>query len=301
MRQAGPGLKRAMIFGASGQDAYYLTQCCRRAGVDVFGFARSAGPWVQGDVGDTEMVFEAMRTHRPHYVFHLAACSTTRHDALFDNHRTIAGGTWNVLEGVRKEAPAARVFLAGSGLQFVNAGQPIAESAPFCATSPYAVSRIAATYAARYFRTLGLRVYVGYLFHHESPLRKSHHVSRLVSAAAVRIAGGSGEHLELGDISVEKEWTFAGDVAEAIWLLVNQDVEFEAIIGSGTTYSIRDWVERCFAEVGLDWRRHVRHRENFQAEYPRLVSDPGLIRRMGWQPRLSFHELARLMMRAELR
>jgi GDPmannose 4,6-dehydratase len=117
----------------------------------------------------------------------------------------------------------------------------------------------------------------------------------LVASAVRRIAAGSGERLEIGDPSVEKEWTFAGDVAHAIFLLVNQDAVFEATIGSGTTHSIQEWVETCFGLVGKDWRGHVATRTGFVAEYQRLVSDPSTIRSLGWQPRVSLGDLARMM------
>jgi len=132
---------------------------------------------------------------------------------VWQNHATIATGSLNVLEAVYKHSPAARVFITGSGVQFENRGVPISETDPFEASSLYGVSRIASVYAARYYRSLGVKAYVGYLFHHESPLRKPHHVSRKIVDAVRRISAGSDEIIELGDVSVRKEWTFAGDVA----------------------------------------------------------------------------------------
>ncbi len=285
----------ALIFGANGQDGHYLAEVCAASGVTPIGVSRS-GSAIRGDVADFEQVEALVRQHHPAYVFHLAAASTTRHDALFENHRTISTGTLNVLEAARRHAPAARVFLTGSGVQFANAGAPISERDAFDASSPYAVARIQSVYAGRYFRSRGLPVYVGYLFHHESPLRKPTHVSKMVALAARRIASGSGEILELGDLNVEKEWTFAGDVARAIFALVTQDRVHEATIGSGTTYTIADWLERCFGLAGRSWRDHVRVREGFVPEYRRLVSDPATIRSLGWEPRVGFDELARMMM-----
>ncbi len=287
----------ALIFGANGQDGLYLGELCRTQGITPIGLSRS-GPGQCADVGDPDQVRDLVRTHRPEYLFHLAAASTTRHEALFENHRTISTGTLNILEAVKVWSPGTRVFLAGSGLQFVNSGRPISENDPFEATSPYAVARIQSVYAGRYYRTLGLAVYFGYLFHHESPYRKPGHVSKMIALAARRIAAGSAETLELGDIGVEKEWTFAGDVAEAMFALVRQDRVFESVIGSGVTYTIRDWLEQCFGLIGRDWRSHVRLREGFVPEYRRLVSDPSTIRSLGWRPEVGFTELARLMMTA---
>lgn len=285
---------KALIFGASGQDGHYLAELCRAEGIDPVGVSRVGAP-IRGDVARREDVRALVREHRPDYVFQLAASSTTRHEALFENHETISTGALNVLEAVRVEAPAARVFLAGSGVQFENRGAPISESTPFAATSPYAVARIQSVYAARYFRSLGVRVYVGYLFHHDSPLRKPGHVAMKVALAARRVAAGSGERLEIGDLTVEKEWTFAGDVARAMLLLVRQDQVVEAAIGSGEAHSIGAWIERCFSAAGADWRAHVDVRPGFVPEYPRLVSDPTTLRALGWTPRVGFDALARMM------
>ncbi len=284
----------ALIFGANGQDGHYLGGICKAQGITPIGISRS-GEGIRADVASFEQVQELVKSCSPAYVFHLAANSTTRHDALFENHETISTGTLNILESVKVHSPQTRVFLAGSGLQFRNAGKPISERDPFEASCPYAIARIQSVYAARYYRSLGLRVYVGYLFHHESPLRKPGHVSSKIALAAQRIAAGSQEKLELGDITVEKEWTFAGDVAGAMLTLVRQDSVFEATIGSGTAYSIKDWLEQCFGVIGKDWRDHIRLQEGFVAEYPRLVSDPSTIRSLGWSPEVDLPELARIM------
>jgi len=284
-----------LIFGANGQDGHYLADLCKTKGLSPIAISRT-GNGQHGDVGIYENVETLIKKYIPAYIFHLAARSTTRHDALFENHQTISTGTLNILESVKNHSPQTRVFLAGSGVQFRNTGKPISERDPFEASSPYAVARIQSVYAARYYRSLGLRVYVGYLFHHESPRRKPNHVSKMISLASQRIAAGSTEKLELGDISVEKEWTFAGDIAQAMLAMVRQDSVFEAVIGSGVTYTIRDWLEQCFSIIGKDWRDHVRIREGFVSEYKRLVSDPATIRSIGWAPQVGFPELARMMM-----
>ncbi len=237
----------ALIFGANGQDGHYLGELCRTQGISPIGISRT-GNGTRGDVSSYEDLQALVRKYTPAYIFHLAANSTTRHTALFENHETISTGTLNILESVKDHCPQTRVFLAGSGLQFKNTGRPISELDPFEASSPYAVARIQSVYAARYYRSLGIRVYVGYLFHHESPLRKPGHVSKMIALAVQQINAGSNEKLELGDISVEKEWTFAGDVAAAMLTLVRQDTVFEATIGSGNAYSIKDWLEQCPAE-----------------------------------------------------
>ena len=280
----------------NGQDGHYLATACRTRGIDVIGVSRSPGDWLVGDVAALEFVETVIKKHHPDFVFHLAAHSTTRHDALFEHHRTIGLGTLNVLESVRRWDPECRVFITGSGLQFINTGAPISEADPFDQNSSYVVARNYSVQAARYFRSLGMKTYVGYLFHHESPLRKPNHVSQKIAQAALRIAGGGCESIQLGDISTSKEWTFAGDVAEAVMTLVNQENVYEATIGSGEAHTIQEWLDACFGLINADWREYVSTIEGFTAEYPLLLSAPQTINSLGWRTSVSFHNLAALMM-----
>ncbi|HNP55130.1 MAG TPA: GDP-mannose 4,6-dehydratase, partial [Ferruginibacter sp.] len=232
------------------------------------------------------------------YIFHLAANSTTRHEALFENHASIATGTLVLLEAVRLQAPHCKVFISGSGLQFENHNRPIKETDPFEARDAYSIARIQSVYAARYFRRLGLSVYVGYFFNHDSPRRSERHMAQRIAAAVRRIAGGSNEVIEVGDVDVVKEWTFAGDVVKGIWLLVNQEQVAEANISSGLGYSILDWIKVCFEIIGKDYRSYIKEQSGFQAEYRQLVSDASLIQSLGFQPSVSFRELAHAMIYA---
>jgi len=284
----------ALIFGANGQDGFYLARICQQQGLECIAISRSFSPY-KGDVARYEDVETFVQKYNPNYIFHLAANSTTRHSALFENHQTIATGTLNILEAVYKHSPKTKVFITGSGLQFKNEGSPISEEDPFEAKSPYSIARIQSVYAARYYRSLGLKVYIGYLFHHESPLRKPNHISQMIIQAVKNIDLGKQSNLELGDISVEKEWTFAGDVVDGIMTLVNQDRVFEAVIGSGQTYSIEDWLNECFKIIGKNWRDYVHLRDRFTPEYQRLVSNPSTMWTLGWYPKVSFSELAIMM------
>jgi GDPmannose 4,6-dehydratase len=289
---------RALVFGANGQDGYYLAQLCKTLGIECIGISRS-GNWHQGDISNYQQVEQLVRHYSPDYIFHLAANSTTRHDVLFENHQTISTGTLNVLEAVYQHSPKTKVFIAGSGLQFENKGEPISEKTPFAATSPYAVARIQSVYAARYYRSLGISTYVGYLFHHESPQRKDNHISKKIILATKRIASGSEEIIELGDITVEKEWAFAGDIVEGILKLVRQDQIFEAVIGTGVAYSIQNWLEECFALIDKNWSDHVHLKTDFTPDFNRLVSDPSVIKTLDWEPTMSLHELACMMFQNE--
>lgn len=285
---------RAIIIGANGQDGYYLSHLLKGKNFDVVGVSPS-GSFLRTDITDLNHVNELIKTNQPDYIFHLAANSTTEHYALFENHAVIATGTLNILEAVNKYSSHTRVFICGSGLQFKITEGAIKETDEFEARDAYSVSRIQSVYAARYFRTLGIRTYVGYLFNHESPMRSERHISKKISETAKRIAAGSREILEIGDISVVKEYGFAGDIVQGVWTLVNQDKIFEANISTGEGHSIEEWLHLCFSLVNKDWKDHVVVQQNFTAGYKKLVSNPGLIFSLGWRPEVSFENLGKLM------
>ena len=284
----------ALIFGANGQDGFYLELECKERGINVVPVSRT-GNCIHTDVSSYQHVKELISQYNPAYIFHLAANSSTRHETLFENHATICTGTLNILEATKIHCPNAKVFITGSGVQFQNNGLPISENDPFAANSPYAIARIQSVYAARYYRSLGIKTYVGYLFHHESPHRKEKHVSKMIASAVRRIAEGSNEKIQVGDTSIEKEWTFAGDVVKGILTLIEQQDVYEAVIGSGIAYSIQRWLEKCFTLIGKDWRDHVIQMDGFVPEYYRLVSNPATIFQLNWLPKIGLDELAEQM------
>lgn len=285
----------AIIFGAGGQDGYYLSKLLEEKKINVVSISRREG-FLSIDLGSYGAVSELIKNYEPQYIFHLAANSTTHHDAIFENHTTISTGTLNILESVRIFSPGTKVFISGSGLQFKNENKPIKETDPFEARDAYSVIRIYSVYAARYFRALGLKVYVGYFFNHDSPMRTERHMTKKIAEAAKRIAEGSSEKLEIGDVEVVKEYAYAGDIVKGIWTLVNQENVFEANISSGKGYSIKDWLIECFALIDKKWEDYIIQKKNFKAEYKMLLSDPSLIFSLGWKPEISFHELAKIMM-----
>ena len=291
---------KALIFGIGGQDGFYLNELLFKKGIEVIGASNFGGEWIKGDVSDFNFVESLIKKYKPEYIFHFAAVSTTRHDALFDNHNAISTGTLNILESVKKFNPDSRVFLSGSAMQFKNEGLPIDEQTSFDASSPYSVSRIHSVYAGRYYRqTFGMKVYAGYFFNHDSPLRTEQHVNKKITAAVNRIANGSSEKLELGNVDVRKEFNYAGDIVKAVWLLVNQNEIFEAVIGSGRAYSIKEWTEYCFKKINKNWEDCVVLKQDFLPEYKILVSNPLLIKSIGWEPELSFFQLADMMLEAK--
>jgi GDPmannose 4,6-dehydratase len=286
--------RKAIIFGVNGQDGFYLSKLLAEEQIEVIGVSRS-GDFLRIDITDYLQIIALIKKEIPDYIFHLAANSTTRHDALFENHQTIATGTLNILEAVKNFSPQTKVFISGSGLQFKNENKPIKETDPFEARDAYSISRIQSVYAARYFRNLGIQTYVGYFFNHDSPLRSERHVAKKISAAAKRIGAGSFEKLEIGDTSVIKEWTFAGDVVNGIWQFVNQDDIFEANISSGLGYSIHQWIEACFKIIDKKPADYLITTNNFKPEYKQLVSDASIIQSIGFQPLTSFTDLAKMM------
>lgn len=286
---------KALIFGINGQDGFYLNQILKQQKIEVIGVSRSSDNWIKGNVADYSLVSSLIEEHQPNFIFHLAANSTTKHETLFENHETISTGTLNVLESVKFFSPNSKVFISGSGLQFKNEGKPIKETDEFEARDSYSVARIQSVYAARYYRNLGIKTYIGYFFNHDSPLRSERHVNQKIVAAVKRISNGSDEKIELGNINVKKEFTFAGDTAQAIWTLIKNDAVYETVIGSGKAYSIEDWLNICFDYFNLDWKSYVKINTSFKSEYTILVSNPSTIFGLGWKQEIEIDALAKMM------
>lgn len=293
----------AIIFGANGQDGYYLSNLLTKLSIDVFPIIKN-----NFDISDTHdikykidlsdyiSVENLIKDTKPSFIFHFAANSTTAHSAVFENHQTICTGTLNILEAVRCHSPLTKVFISGSGLQFVNNGNPIKETDQFEARDAYSVSRIHSVYAARYYRNLGLNIYVGYFFNHDSLRRSERHMAKKITEFVKGIARGNNQKLEIGNINVVKEWAYAGDIVQGVWTLVNQEKIFEAVIGSGLGYSIKDWLKICFDSIGKDWEQHIIINKKFKPDYKCLVSDPNTLLSLGWKPSVTFEELAFMML-----
>lgn len=281
---------KAVIFGANGQDGHYLSELCKTMSVEVVPIGRGQ---LRGDLQTPNSLKWLLLDNHPEYIFHLAATSTTKHEDAADNHAAIATGTFNLLEAVRLHAPTVRVFVAGSGYQFRNTGEPIRETDPWEPRSVYASARCYANLLCRTYRDMGLRVYFGYFFHHESPLRKARHIAQQIASAA-----RSGIPIEIGDLNSRKEWTFAGDVVKALWHLVTQDAVTEANIGTGDGRTIGEFVEACYGAANLNWRDYVKPREGFIPDFNSMTCDPTRIFSTGWRPTVSLHDLARMMVHA---
>lgn len=297
---------KALIFGM-GQDGHYLRKLCQDKGYQTICASRSRGTISNvneligecGNVDNVMWVHELIADTKPDLIFHLAANSSTRHTATYENYQTIVGGTINILEAVKTHKPMAKVFITGSGLQFKNDGKAIAEWHEFEANSQYSAARIASINYARYYRSLGIRIYVGYLFHHESELRKSSSVSMIIINGIRDILAGRQQELVIGDLSVRKEWGFSGDIVEGIMALVEQEKVFEATIGTGYTYSIEDWVQTCFDKFNLDWKKYVKVVDKFTPEYRILYSDTTTINELGWHAKTTLNQLCEIMTKSQ--
>lgn len=286
---------KAIIFGINGQDGFYLKSILKIQGYNVIGVSRNEGDWLKGDVADYQFVKGLIDLNKPEFVFHLAANSTTRHDVLFENHETIATGTLNILESVKNYSPKTKVFLSGSALQFKNEGKPIKETDEFDPKDIYSVQRIYSVYTARYYRSSGIEVYIGYFFHHDSPLRPERHLNMKIVAAAKRIKAGSNEMIEIGNPHVIKEYNHASDMMEAIWVLVNQNDVFEAVIGGGDGHKISDWILTCANILDIDLAKKIQINSHFKAEFEILVSDPSTLKKLGWKSKYTINDLAKDM------
>lgn len=276
----------AIITGSNGQDGFYLQELLKRESVDAILVSRASGI----DLANPEVVDSLIANTRPDFIFHLAANSTVAHEAAQQNHGAIATGTLNLLEAVRKWTPECRVFLAGSAYQFQNQGEPIKETDPWDTSSVYCAARGYSNLLARVYRTMGIAVFYGYLFHHDSPRRGASHLSQKIAQAA-----RTKSAIEIGDLRVVKEWTHASDTVEAMWVFVNQNRIWEANIGTGIGHSIEDFAEACFAAAGLDYRNFVSTTPGYSAPYRRLTCDPSRIYRTGWKPRHGLEYLAEQM------
>lgn len=291
--------RTVIIFGSNSQDGFYLNELLNREQFEIVNISRSSGNII-GTVGDFDFVENVIKDLKPDYIFHFAANSTTSHDGTLENNNSISTGTLNILEAVRKHCLKSKVFISGSALQFKNNGLPIDENTPFDYTSTYAISRIHSVSLSRFYREkFGVKAYVGYFFNHDSPLRSERHINQKIIRHLFNIKNGSKEKLIIGNLNVKKEFSFAGDIVEAIWLLVNQDNVYETVIGSGVAYAIKDWISYCFEKYSLNWMEHVIIDENYKTDYDILVSNPMKIKSLGWNPKTNMFQLANMMLQSE--
>jgi GDPmannose 4,6-dehydratase len=247
---------------------------------------------------------------QPDEVYNLAAQSHVR--VSFDQPEytadIVATGTLRLLEAVREHIErtgrAVRVYQAGSSEMFGAAPPPQHEDTQFHPRSPYAVSKVAAHWhAVNHREAYGMFVANGILFNHESPRRGESFVTRKISLAVAQIARGRQEALALGNLDARRDWGFAGDYVDAMWRMLQHDRPDDFVVATGTSHSVRQFVEAAFGHAGLDWQRYVRRDPKYlrPSEVDHLQGDPGKARAaLGWSPSVSFDALVRMMVDADL-
>lgn len=288
-------MRSAIIFGASGQDGNFLNEILTNQKVTTYLVSRNQSP-IKGDVSNYDFVSKLIKNIKPDYIFHFAATSNVSHQFIFENHSSISLGTLNILESVITHSKESKVFIAGSAEQFENNGEPINESSSFKANSSYSAERIYSTYISRYYREkYNILVYVGYFFHHDSPLRSANHLNQKILNFVKDLSINSNLKFQIGDYNIEKEFNYSGDFMEAVWILVNQNRIFEVVIGSGKPYAISNWLDLAFAKRNLKWKDWIEVDKEYQKPYERLFSDPSLMKSLGWEPKINIDKLLDLM------
>ena len=314
--------KTALIFGISGQDGSYLSQLLLTKGYRVVGSSRDAQisrfsnltrlkireqvEVESASLNDFRSVLQVLKKVRPDEVYNLAGQSSVglSFDQPVESFESISIGTLNLLEAIRFLEAPIKIYNAGSSECFGNTdGHPADELTPFRPRSPYAVAKAAAFWQmANYREAYGLFACSGLLFNHESPLRPQRFVTRKIVTAACRIAAGMNEKLELGNISVERDWGWAPEYVEAMWLMLQQDTPDDYVIATGETNRLEDFVDGVFTPLGLNWREHVETNQNLfrPTDILTVRANPGKAAlKLGWKARYMMQDVARMMVEEE--
>ena len=314
-------MKTALITGITGQDGSYLAEFLLDKGYRVFGMNRRTSSdnserishlrerveVFQGDLLDQNSLQAVLEKTRPDEVYNLAAQSfvpTSWEQPLLTGEITGLGVT-RLLEAIRSVDPRIRMYQASTSEMFGKVREvPQSETTPFYPRSPYGVSKVYGHWiTVNYRESYGLFACSGILFNHESPRRGLEFVTRKVSDAVARIQTGRASELRMGNLEAKRDWGFAGDFVEAMWLMLQQDEPDDYIIATGQTRSVRELCEIAFSHAGLDYKDYVVTDERFMrpAEVDLLVGDPSKARtQLGWSPKVSFEELIRMMVDADL-
>ena len=315
--QNGSGeMKRALITGITGQDGSYLAEFLLEKGYEVHGLVRRSSidkfdriqdirdkvTLVPGDLTDQSSLDEAVKSVQPHEVYNLASQSfvpTSWNQPVLTVDVTGVGAT-RVLEAIRKYRPDARFYQASSSEMFGKASEsPQNELTLFHPRSPYAVAKVYAHFITLNYReSYGIFACSGICFNHESPRRGLEFVTRKVSHGVAKIKLGLADELRLGDLSPTRDWGYAPEYVEAMWLMLQQSEPDDYAVATGQTQSVRDLVEIAFAHVGLDWKDYVIADETHlrPAEVHRLVGDASKAKKnLGWEPKTNFQSMVELM------
>jgi GDPmannose 4,6-dehydratase len=319
-------VKKALVTGISGQDGSYLAELLLGKGYEVHGLVRRSSsfnterldaiyqdPHVPdyrlrlhyGDLEDGSALASLVAKIQPDEIYNLAAQSHVR--VSFDipeyTASTVALGTLRLLEAVRERGRACRFYQASSSEMFGSSPPPQSESTPFQPRSPYACAKVFAHQLCQNYRdAYGLFICCGILFNHESHRRSIPFVTRKITRAAARIKHGLDKRLYLGNLDAKRDWGFAGDYVQAMWLMLQQDTPDDYVIATGESHSVRDVLDVSFETLGLDWNKYVELDKRYlrPTEVDHLRGDAAKARaKLGWKPTVSFRQLIEMMVKAD--
>ncbi|MDD5558667.1 GDP-mannose 4,6-dehydratase [Candidatus Methylomirabilis sp.] len=320
-------MKTALITGITGQDGSYLTELLLAKGYTVHGLIRRASTFQTqriehlyqdphdpqtrlvlhyGDLSDSSQLTNLFYEVRPDEVYHLGAQSHVRVSFdMPDYTGDITGlGTVRLLEAIRRSGVRCRLYQASSSEMFGDAPAPQNEQSSFQPRSPYAAAKLYAYWMVRNYREgYGLFACNGIMFNHESPRRGETFVSRKITRAVSAILAGRQQKLFLGNLDARRDWGYAPEYVEGMWLMLQQKAPCDLVFGTGETHSVLEFVEEAFGYVNLDWREYVAEDPRYlrPTEVPLLRADPSEAkRRLGWEPGVRFRDLVRIMMDADI-
>ena len=318
--------KLALITGLTGQDGSYLAELLLAKGYEVHGIIRRSSsfntgriehlyrdPHEQGarlfshygDLTDPVALTRLIYKLQPAEIYHLGAQSHVR--VSFDipeyTFDVTGGGTLRLLEAIRESEVQTRFYQASSSEMFGATPPPQNESTPFHPRSPYAVAKVAAYWATvNYREAYGMFAVNGILFNHESPRRGETFVTRKITRAVARIKAGLQDKLYMGNLDAERDWGYAPDFVEAMWLMLQAEEPDDYVVATGEKHSVREALEVAFAHAGLDYEEHVEIDPRYfrPSEVDSLLGDPTKAReKLGWEPKVRFRELVELMVDAD--
>lgn len=314
-------MKRALITGITGQDGSYLAELLLKKGYKVYGLTRRSSTSVTsrinhllnevellpGDLLDQTSLFEAVEQSNPDEVYNLAAQSfvqTSWNQPVLTSEFTATGVT-RVLEAIRKIKPKARFYQASSSEMFGKVqAVPQIESTPFYPRSPYGVAKLYGHWITiNYRESFNMHASSGILFNHESPRRGIEFVTRKITYNVALIKQGLVNELRLGNLDAKRDWGFAGDYVEAMWMMLQQDNPDDFVVATNETHTVKEFVELAFERADLDWKKYVKLDERFMrpAEVDLLIGDYSKAKKvLGWEPKTSFKELVNMMVDSDL-
>ena len=312
---------KALITGITGQDGSYLAELLLDKGYDVVGMIRRTSTpnlerilpildrikLVGADLTDQTSLVNIISEHRPTEVYNLAAQSFVKESfaqPLVTGDATGLGVT-RLLDAIRMVDPSIRFYQASSSEMFGKVHEvPQRETTPFHPRSPYGVAKVYGHWiTVNYRESYGMHASNGILFNHEGPRRGLEFVTRKITDGVARIHHGVAKELVLGNCESKRDWGFAGDYVEAMWLMLQQDVPDDYVVATGETYAIQEFVELAFARAGLNWQDHVRISEEFfrPAEVDLLIGDASKARdKLGWTPKVDFQQLVDMMVDSDM-